>query len=376
MHLDILVNGLTLAIILLGVIFSITKLNRRNYKKNGLLAKKLILSIIWIGFILSIVSTVVFYQDIKNAHDIDDATEGAVSNFLKGVNPYKENVVPRFSEKYHGDNTPMVNSTYNYLPLSLLFYSIPYYIFHEYLGTLWYPMVNLILGFAVFLMASYTFPAISKKIFLPIIGMISLFFIFDNVMLALLFLSIAFYYLIKSREKYRYFFVLLFLFLTVSVKFTGLIILSVFLLYLIQKYRFRNGNINAQIALFIILSSLLTIILIFPFGLHNVLYSTIFYFSSISIRSQSSVYGGTLLTCICNSQCFSFASTLLIIILVASSIFIKPLYARLFFPESLLPFFTIQASHALLMVPIYSLMVMVILKIFPEFELSEESFKL
>lgn len=376
MHLDILVNGLTLAIILLGVIFSITKLNRRNYKKNGLLAKKLILSIIWIGFILSIVSTVVFYQDIKNAHDIDDATEGAVSNFLKGINPYKENVVPRFSEKYHGDNTPMINSTYNYLPLSLLFYSIPYYIFYEYLGTLWYPIVNLILGFAVFLMVSYTFPAISKKIFLPIIGMISLFFIFDNVMLALLFLSIAFYYLIKSREKYRYFFVLLFLFLTVSVKFTGLIILSVFLLYLIQKYRFRNGNINAQIALFIILSSLLTIILIFPFGLHNVLYSTIFYFSSISIRSQSSVYGGTLLTCICNSQFFSFVSTLLIIILVALSIFIKPLYARLFFPESLLPFFTIQASHALLMVPIYSLMVMVILKIFPEFELSEESFKL
>jgi len=375
MHLDILVNGLALTMILLGVVFTTVKLNRNYGKNNILLAKKVIVYAIWVGFILSVVSTVVFYQDIKSAHDIDDATEGAASNFLNGINPYKENVVPRFAEKYHGDNTPMVNSTYNYLPLSLVFYSVSYYVAHGHLGALWYPAVNLILGFAAFLVASYTFPAISKKFFLPVIGMVSLFFIFDNVMLSLLFLSIAFYYLVKSTARYRYFFVLFFLFLAVSVKFTGLIILAVFLLYLIQRYRFKNKEVNKQIALFAVLAPFLTIVLVFPFGLHDVLYSTVFYFSSISIRSQSSVYGGTLLTCICGSRCFSFVSNLAIIILIVSSMFIKRLYSKLFWPEALLLFFTIQASHALLLVPFYSLMVMVILKVLPELETSKESLK-
>ena len=368
MHLDILVNGLTLAMILLGALITTVKLNRNNRKK---LVKKVIIYVIWAGFILSVISTVVFYDDIKNAHDIDDATEGAASNFLNGINPYKENVVPRFSEKYHGNDTPMVNSTYNYLPLSLIFYSASYYIAHGHLGESWYPTVNLLLGFAAFLVTSYTFPSIPKKFFLPAIGIVSLFFIFDNVMLSLLFLSIAFYYLIKSTSRYKYFFVLFFLFLAVSVKFTGLIILAVFLLYLIQKYRLKNKEVNEQISLFIVLAALLTAVLILPFGLHNVLNSTLFYFSSISIRSQSSVYGGTLLTCICGSRCFSVASNLAIIILIASSLFIKRLYSRLFWPEVLLPFFTIQASHALLLVPFYSLMVMTILK----FENSKESLK-
>ncbi|MFO8052269.1 MAG: hypothetical protein R6V01_11325, partial [Thermoplasmatota archaeon] len=208
---------------------------------------------------------------------------------------------------------------------------------------------------------------------IPLIGTVSLFFMFDNIMLTLFFLTCAFYFIVRSRTRYRYYFALLFLFLSFFIKLIGLIPLAVFGLYLLQRYRLRSRNVNIQIGGFILTALLIAAPSILLFGIMNVADSTVFFFSDVETRTESSGFGGTLLTLIIgHSSYFSLFTNAFLVLLIGSSLFIKDIYSRLFLPASLLPFLTIKASQALLMIPFYSLLVLLLLDLFPEWELSGE----
>ena len=350
---DVIVNFFLPIMILVWIFFNFYFKNN----KGNVARHKFFTIILWIIFIILLIFFIKYYSLLKELHDIDDAIEGAVKGFLEGKNPYKEEIVPRFAGFVNGQPI-MKNSTFNYPPTSLLTYSLSYILLHPIINEFWYPITNIIFGMTVFLIFCITFPEIKKQDAFPIFASLSMLFIFDNIMLSLLFVSIAFYFIINKKH----FPALLFLFIGATVKFAGLIMLSVFFLYILQKFR----EIKCLLT-FIIIALAISLIMVIPFGIYNVVYSTIFYFSDISIRSQSSIYGGTLLVYLMgNSPYFAIVSNACILLLIISSLFIENLYSRLFLPESLLPLFTIQASRSLLLLPFYSLLVFIIKKIIDE----------
>ncbi len=327
--------------------------------------------ILWIAFIVFLIFVIKYFSILKELHDIDDAINGAVKGYLKGINPYKEEIVPRFAEFKDG-KAIMKNSTFNYPPTCLYIYSVFYILLNPIIDEFWYPITNIIIGILIFFIFSLTFPEISKLISFPIIGSIFLLFIFDNIVLTLFFVSISFYFIINSTHSYRHFFALLFLLIGASIKLIGSLSLAVLFLYILQKYK-----LNKNLLLFILIAPIFLLITTFPFGIYNVIYSTIFYFSNISIRSQTSIYGGTFLVYILgNSPYFTIISNICITALIITSLFIKNLYSKLFLPESLLPLFTIQASRSLLLIPFYILLIFIILKLYPHLEKSGEAINL
>jgi hypothetical protein len=372
MYFDIFVNGVIIALLLAFLLFTRTKRSSIRERLSDPRVRKTVAVSLWMLFICGIAISTVFYPALERSHDIDDAVEAASVHFLDGGNPYEDEVVPRFSERYHGEDTVITNSTYNYLPFSLFAYSFFYLVLGP-LGDVWFPLANLLLGLISVFVISSTFPKLSKTYIIPVMGMISLFFMFDNIMLSLLMVSIAFRFLVRSRSSFRYFFVLLFLFLGFFVKMVGMLSLAVLGLYLLQRYRFENKQVILQVAAFAGMALLITLPSVMVFGISNVANSTVFYFSDVSIRSESSGYGGTILTMLLgDSPYFSLFTNGFLVLLCLMSLFIKNVYRRIFFTESLLPFVTIKASQALLVIPFYSLMALMILELYPEFDMTGE----
>ncbi|MEA3559663.1 MAG: hypothetical protein U9R75_10455 [Candidatus Thermoplasmatota archaeon] len=370
MYFDFFVNGSVIALLL---VFLLTRRMNKDKLKEKLFERgtaKIILVALWIILTGAFVTSALLYPELERSHDIDDAVEAASEHFLDGGNPYKDDVVPRFSERYHGSDTTITNSTYNYQPLSLFTYSFFFVVLGP-IGSLWFPLTNLLFGVLTIAALSFTFPKLHKRYSIPVIGTISIFFMFDNIMLTLLFLSLTFYFLVRSGSRYRFFFGLLFLFLGFFIKMIGMISLAVLIIYLFQRYRFRNRDVNLQIGAFIGTAFLIAVPSILVFGIMNVANSTVFYFSDVALRSESSGYGGTILTLLLGSSpYFSLFTNTLLLSLIAGSLFIKDIYTRLFLPEALLPFITIKASQALLVIPFYSLMILLILDLYPDFETS------
>ena len=368
MYFDFFVNGVILVLFCLFIYFSFGNRKKIRASLENKKVRSILIMILWTLLVVGIGLSIYFYPALDRGHDINDAVEAASRHFIEGGNPYGDEVIPRFSERYHGPDTEIKNDTYNYLPVSLFFYTGSYLIL-EHVGTYWFPLTNLILGLITAFVAWRTFPRAPIALLLPLISIVSLFFMFDNIMLTLFLVSISMYFLVRSRHKYRYFFALSFLFLGVFVKMLGVIALAALFLYLIQRYRFKKKNVNIQLIVFVILSITIAMAMVLPFGFQNVADSTVFYFSDVENRTSTSGYGGTLLTVILgDSPLFSIISDILLVVIVFGSLLIKGLYRRMFVSESLLVLITIKASQAIIVVPLYILLVIILKTIYSEID--------
>ncbi len=356
MYFDIFVNGAMLVMLLIFLFLwkGNTKglkdiLDDQNYRKAVIIS-------LWVLLTAGIAITIIFYPALDRGHDINEAVEEASRHFLDGGNPYADEVVPRFSERYHGPDTSMMNDTYNYLPGSLFFYSGAF-LSLNWIGPLWFPITNLLLGLFTVLIAKRTFPKIPTTLLFALIAIPSVFFMFDNIMLTLFLFSISMYFLARSKSRYRIFMALIFLFLAVFVKALGILALAVLFLYLIQRYRLKNRHVNIQMMSFSVISICAASAMILPFGLWNVADSTVLYFSDVENRTATSGYGGTILTLILrDSPLFSLISNILMAVIVLATIFIKDPLKRIFMASSFLVLITIKASQAILVVPFYTLL--------------------
>jgi len=361
MYFDFFVNGVILVLFMILLLFLRLDKKRLGSYLEDVKFRKVALIILWSLVGMGLAISMIFYPALDRGHDINDAVEAASDHFLDGGNPYADEVVPRFSERYHGPDTVIRNDTYNYLPVSLIFYSGAYLMLQP-IGGFWFPLTNLLLGGLVCLTAWKTFPKPYRSYSLPLISLASIFFMFDNIMLTFLLVSISVFFLARSRNRFRWFLAFLFLFLGVFVKMIGLLALAVLFLYLIQRYKLKDTSVNLQCGLFVITAAIIALISILPFGLWSVLDSTVFYFSDVANRTTSSGYGGTILTVVMGDPSwFSLVSNFLIGTIILSTLFIEGLYKRIFLAEGLLIIVTIKASQAIIVIPFYILVTIMVL---------------
>jgi len=311
--------------------------------------------------------SIAFMDSLDRSHDIDDAIGAAAVHFVHGGNPYEDEVVPRFTEVYH-DDVKMVNGTLNYLPLTLFVYSGAYLCL-GFVGSLWYELTNLLLGLSAAIVLWRTFPTVRKGILFPAVGIVTVFFLFDNIMLTLLMFSMFLYFLLRSGSGFRVAMALISLFLAFSVKMAGMMSLGAFVLFIAQRYRFKDRMVNVQIGLFVLFAMLAAAASIAIFGYRDLMDSTFLFMSDPDVRSDGAHFGGTVLTEIVgNSPAFTYIGYAVLLSVLVATMFMKGVLPRLFMAEAVLPFVTIKDSQSLLAIPILLLSVNLMAIMDPELE--------
>ena len=247
-------------------------------KKIGLFLFTIVIALIW-GFIIS---SIVF-----PASDVDEAMTGAIrSYFLDGTNPYLYQVVPHIL--YTNSGHIIKYGTYNYGPIDLLIYGIFYFIFSPFVGNTWWIFVTNIILVAL----TYVIMRISLDNKIPhTITLISFLFLFswflqDNAVLMCLLLSLAWFVYNKVDTNYKHSLVTIILTLAVLTKLYVAFVLLAYFVYVLKKDVYLwiiNGVIGV----------ITTIIIIFPFGINNVLSSIFLFHVDLSIREgYATIQGG------------------------------------------------------------------------------------
>ncbi len=242
------------------------------------------------------------YDYIERSHDVDDAVEAAADSFLNGTNPYSQAVVPRFAEMGHfvligesleGD-VVWAFGPYNYLPLDLLFYSSCYGVLGDLGSPLWFVLVNVVLAAGAMYVLNLRFRS-EWTVFAPVAGMVILFLSFDNSALTLLLMVCALHVRDRSRVMPKELSVVI-LGLATLTKIFAAIPLAVVLLFDLQD-RVRARDVRAVMRTIgaAMACGALALLLLAPFGVSDVLDSTVFIYSSGETREDRPM-GGTLLS--------------------------------------------------------------------------------
>jgi len=258
--------------------------------------------ILWACLIVAAAAFVAGYDYIERSHDVDDAVEAAADSFLNGTNPYSEPVVPRFAEMGHfvliGDQvegeTVWAFGPYNYLPLDLLFYSSCYGVLGGLGSPTWFVLVNMVLAAAAMFVLNLRF-RVDWPAFAPVAGLAVLFLSFDNSALTLLLMVCALHVRNRSKvlpEELS----LVILGLATLTKIFAAIPLAVVLIYDLQR-RIKVRDIKAVMRTVgaALACAALALVLLLPFGISDVLDSTVFIYSSGETREDRPM-GGTLLS--------------------------------------------------------------------------------
>lgn len=225
------------------------------------------------GTLIVIFLYLLFSYAIINT-DVDDAITSAVQAFLKGHNPYQEDVV-----EHHTISTQdPVLGRYHYFPPDLLTYSLFYVVignvFFPILSTYWFVPLHILLLVPGYWIITQLVDWPHHRL-LPFTLLLITPFLFTNSMLMWFFFLIGFY-LYEKKEKPVL--GMVFFVLAASVKYmVGFIILFYFIQTIKKLYKEREPlrnwqSIGYQLAPFII-SSLVLILLSLPFGLTDVIES-------------------------------------------------------------------------------------------------------
>lgn len=231
---------------------------------------------IFIGFLIC---TITFPYS-----DIDNAMQGAIQAFyFHGINPYAHNIVPHIF--INNNTTKVVDGTYNYGPIDLVFYGLGYILFYPLIGSGWWLFVsNIILVLLIYAIIRNIVPIPETVKFSSFILLSSL-FMQDNTVLMVFFLAIAWYIHEKIDNKYKYPLVTIFLTLGALSKLYLLFVLMGYFIYVFRK-NFKLWLQNGLISLSVIL------ITIIPFGIYNVINSIFIFHMDLAIRKSFAVIQG------------------------------------------------------------------------------------
>ncbi|MCU0859426.1 MAG: hypothetical protein MUE55_02420 [Thermoplasmata archaeon] len=265
-------------------------------------SRKVLATVLWICFLFSASVFAAGYDYFERSHDVDDAVEAAADAFLDGTNPYVEPVVPRFAEMGHfvliGDQADgdilWAYGPYNYLPLDLLFYSSCYGALGWLGSPTWFVLVNVVLAAASMYVLNLRFRA-DWLMFAPAAGMVVVFLAFDNSALTLLLMVVALH--LRDRSKVLpHELSLLVLGLATLTKIFAAIPLAVVLIHDLQtRVRVRDISALLRTAGAVVACGALALVVLVPFGVSDVLDSTVFIYSSGETREDRPM-GGTLLS--------------------------------------------------------------------------------
>ncbi len=230
--------------------------------------------------------------------DVDDAITSAVQAYLKGSNPYKENVVVHHVSI--DGNFSIVLGRYHYFPPDLLIYSFFYLLvgdlFFPILETYWFVPLHLLLLVPGYWLVTRIVNWPHQRLVLFYILLVTP-FLFTNSMLMLFFFILG-YYLFELKEQ-RTLGMICYV-VAASIKYmVGFIILFYFVKMVKELYHqgafFKEYRTIAQNITPYLISSMFLAILSLPFGLIDVIVSVFVYQGITGFRDEVAQSTGPLL---------------------------------------------------------------------------------
>lgn len=307
---------------------------------------KISISLLYFIIIFSII-VLFIWRDIAFAGDITQAVIVGSKMLILGKNPYTVPEVP------HANGTGgFRNTTYPYLPADLLTYTFLLGIMDTIASVIKIVInIDFLPGFNElgFLISNLIFMLISifviTKIFdisikeASLLGM-SMFIIllWNNICLCMMFFIIGWYFYKNERNALT----ALFLSLSMLTKyFTGIFIVAFILEFLLTK-RFK------EMITYSFIPALLTLIMIFPFGIIETLKSTVFFYSSEDRMLDGSLGGSLFSEIALFTNTVQFIGVYMILgfaFILVISLLIKDLYTRMII-SSLLSLLVISGMSA------------------------------
>ncbi|UCE45768.1 MAG: DUF2029 domain-containing protein [Methanobacteriota archaeon] len=344
---DLFFTGILSSVVvlwLLGIrgvfIGRLTSLIKRNLRVTSVL--------LWSGFIAFAVLFVVYFDYFDEIHDIDEAVQAAVKNYLAGGNPYEEYVVPRFWGKY-APNVAWTMGPYNYLPLDLF----TYVGLHEALGwmgsPLWFVIANLMLSGAAFAVLRTLLKA-DWIAYAPVAGIVMLFFSFDNASFTLLLMVLSMFAYTRLRWHPGALAILIMGLATMTKVFAGIPLVVLILFELQNSARARNWRQAVETVAASAICVGIALLLMLPFGVDAVLDAAVFFHASEELREGTSV-GGTLLSEILHdSTYFTMVSAAVVFASLVVGMRLKSLNDRVLLATTAFLLVAIKSSLAPLLV--------------------------
>ncbi len=311
---------------------------------------RFIVGILWAAFISFLVGYLVFFNALKDEHDIPDAVSAAVNGFDNGLNPYVDAVVPRF-ETHNGLEYTLGMGTYNYLPLDLLVYSGMHYV----LGFAGFPFWFVLSNLAFLAIAFYLFHElvpVKWASYIPFAGMVALFYSFDNCSLTILLMILSVYALTRLKWGYSPALSVFLMGLAVLTKVYAAIPFAVLVIWLLQEqFRTRRpwealkvfGGVGASLAA--------GALLVLPFGMTDVLNSAVFFHLSASSRSGTASGGTVLAELAMNNAYYAYIAVGAVIVALIASIRLRDLYDRIMIVSFVFLMVVVKDSLSLVTIP-------------------------
>lgn len=312
--------------------------------------RRLIPAALWTVFLAFLVGYILLFNQLNQVHDIPEAVSGAVNGFDRGLNPYVAKVVPRFGG-HDALGYTLSMGTYNYMPLDLLVYSG----MHALLGFAgfpeWFVISNILFSTVAFVLFHDLVP-LRWRSYIPVAGMVILFFSFDNCSLTVLLMVAAMFSLMRLGTNSAVPLAIFLMGLAILTKIYAAIPFAVLVLWLLEDaLRARSpskvGAASAGVAGSLGAGALL----ILPFGLTNVLDSAAFFHLSASAR-DGTMSGGTLLADIAmNSPYYAMIAVGALIASLAASIRLRNLFDRVVLVSIVFMMVAAKSSYSLMTVP-------------------------
>lgn len=307
---------------------------------------------LWTLFISLLVFFASFYGYMADSHDIDDAVDAAAEYVSAGGNPYTDNVVPRFPEVYYSSPRPMVNGTYNYLPLDLFTYTAMWNAL-SFLGSPhWFVLTNAIFSLLAAALFWYS-TRIDLRILIPVAGSAFIFFSFDNVCLTAALVSAGILFLKRGGGLYYGVLpALLFFGLASLTKTYAVIVLIVFIIMLLQVQIAGKKPGSLLITVIAGLGLIgLAIAISLPFGLGAVLDSTVFFHADPELRVNASVGGTPLYEVLGDSDLYFPISVTLMAASLLLTLRFRHLIDRIMIAEVMFLFVLLKSTHSAPLIP-------------------------
>lgn len=307
-------------------------------------------AVLWAVFLSFLIGYLLFFSQLNHDHDIPEAVSAAVSGLDRGLNPYIDPVVPRFEARDH-IGFSMGLGTYNYLPLDLLVYSG----MHHLLGFLGFPVW--------FVLSNIVFSTIAIGLFrelapvkwpsyLPIGGMVILYYSFDNCSLTILLMVLSVYALRRLGSRYSVPLSIFLMGLAVMTKVYAAIPFAVLVLWLIQEKLSERRPVEvAKVLGGLGAAAGAGALFVLPFGLGNVFDSAVFFHLTASSR-YGTMSGGTLLAeAAMNNPYYAYIAVGAVVAALVASMRLRDLNDRIALVSLVFLMVVVKSSLSLVTVP-------------------------
>lgn len=311
-----LVLKLTLEILLVWLVYS--------YEPRWLGKKTMIILVLLAGLFLSIYQI----KTVKPDPEIIETYKSVFKDLEEGRNPYTSGRI------YHRDeNGQVVYQNFNYPPLELY----PYWLFYR-MVKVWNPLILTVFLVSVQFLAGIimllTFKKIKKIYLLAFIPLLTFSEIKTNPAMTMLTVS-AFIYLLYRREtnpsKLNGYLMAVFIGFAGLTKF---FFVPLAMVYYLSRFDFRHWARNVQIIKEALVSFVISMILMLPFGPWNIIKSTLIFNLNLGERNQVTTFYPNVISGLMyllgKSGAYPMVSVVIFLLALAVATRLRPFTAMLF----------------------------------------------